>query len=247
MKISKNFCIIVEYIGTNYCGWQRQDNGVSVQEVLEDAIFKALNERVSTTGSGRTDAGVHALSQVANFCSVTTIPADKLKIVINQHLPKDIRVKKSLETSPDFNARKTAKKKTYLYKIYTGADLSVFDEDRVLHFPQKLNIKAMNKCAEMLVGSHDFSAFVSSGNTTKDCVRTIFSATVSKDNNYVYFEITGSGFLYNMVRILTGTLLDIGTGRITEAKFKTILNSRDRKLAGKTVSACGLYLMDVQY
>lgn len=243
----KNICIIFEYIGTNYCGFQRQDNGLSIQEVIEKAILNATNENVNLAGSGRTDAGVHALGQVANFKSKTTIPTEKLKIVLNQRLPKDIRIRKSFEVDLDFNARKSAKKKTYLYKIFTGEDLSVFDENRVLHFPKKLNIKKMNKCAEMLVGTHDFSSFVSSGSTAKDSIRTIYSSNFTQSRNYLNFEITGNGFLYNMVRILVGTLLDVGSGKLSEEQFKKILEQKNRTFAGKTVSPDGLYLKEVRY
>jgi len=245
--VEKNFCLILEYVGTNYCGFQRQTNGLSIQEVVEKAIFETLNEKVDVVASGRTDAGVHALGQVANFHSTSTIPESKLKIVINQKLPKDIRVKKSFEVELSFNARKSAKKKTYLYKIYTGDDLSVFDENRVLHYTNKLNLKKLNKGAEILVGTHDFSSFVSSGNTSKDCIRTIYSSSFTKSGNYLYYEITGNGFLYNMVRIVVGTLLDVGTGKLSEVEFKNILEKRNRTFAGKTVSPDGLYLKDVRY
>jgi len=243
----KNFCLIIEYIGTNYFGFQSQKNQITVQEVLESAIFKALNEKVNVVASGRTDAGVHALGQVVNFHSSSTIPAEKLKIVINLKLPKDIQIKKSFEVSGDFNARKSTKKKTYLYKIFTGEDLSVFDEKRVLHYTKKLNLKKLNKGAEMLVGTHDFSSFVSSGNTTKDCIRTVYSSSFTKSGNYLYYEISGNGFLYNMVRIVVGTLLDVGSGKLSESEFKKILEQKNRILAGKTVLPYGLYLKEVCY
>jgi tRNA pseudouridine38-40 synthase len=246
-KDEHNFCLILEYIGTNYCGFQRQKNGLSIQEVLEKAIFEATNERVKTIASGRTDAGVHALSQVVNFHSKTTIPADKLKIVINFHLPLDIKVKKSFEVPLSFNARKSAKQKTYAYKIFTGDYVSVFDVNRVLPFKKRLNIDKMNRACKIIVGTHDFSAFASSGRTTTDCTRTVFSASFTQEGDIVTFEITANGFLYNMVRIIVGTLLEVGTGNLTEPQLKNILRDGNRTKAGRTALACGLYLKQVVY
>ncbi len=243
----KNISLTIQYLGTNYCGFQRQKNGLSVQEVLEEAIFEATNEKVSLTPSGRTDAGVHALGQVANFMYGGSIPTSKLKIVINQHLPKDIRVVDAKERDLNFNARKSAKKKTYLYKIYTGEIMSVFDEDRVLHYPRQLDIKLLNKCAKALVGEHNFSSYVASGASTSTTVRTIYSATFEQDGEYLYFHITGNGFLYNMVRILVGTMLEVGTHKRTFESFEKSLLGGKRSDVGRTAKACGLYLESVEY
>ena len=243
----RNISLTIEYLGTNYCGFQRQKNGLSVQEVLEKAIFEATNEKISLTPSGRTDAGVHALGQVVNFMYEGSIPTNKLKIVINQHLPKDIRVVDTKERELDFNARKSAKKKTYLYKIYTGETLSVFDEDRALHYPQQLNHNLLNKCAKALVGEHDFSSYVASGASTSTTIRTIYSATFEQEGNYLYFHITGNGFLYNMVRILVGTMLEVATNKRTFESFAKSLSGGKRCDVGRTAKACGLYLESVEY
>ncbi|MGN0798671.1 MAG: tRNA pseudouridine(38-40) synthase TruA [Christensenellales bacterium] len=243
----KNISIKIEYIGSNYCGFQRQKNGLTIQQVLEEAILSATGEDVSITPSGRTDAGVHALGQVANFIYNGNIPTSKLKIVINQHLPKDIRIVEALERENDFNARKSAKKKTYLYKIFTGQDLSVFDEDRVLHYPHQLDFALLDKCAQALVGEHDFACYVASGASNTTTKRTIYSASFERVGEYVFFRITGNGFLYNMVRILVGTMLEVATHKRTLQNFVQSLAGGKRSDVGRTAKACGLYLESVCY
>lgn len=243
----KNISLSIEYLGTNYCGFQRQKNGLSIQEVLEEAIFEATKEKVSLTPSGRTDAGVHALGQVANFMYKGSIPTSKLKIVINHHLPKDIRVVDAKERDLGFNARKSAKRKTYLYKIYTGETMSVFDEDRALHYPRQLDLKLLDRCAKALVGEHDFSSYVASGASTSTTIRTIYSATFKQNGEYLFFHITGNGFLYNMVRILVGTMLEVGTRKRTFESFENSLSGGKRCDVGRTAKACGLYLESVEY
>lgn len=243
----KNISIKIEYIGSNYCGFQRQKNGLTIQQVLEEAILSATGEDVSITPSGRTDAGVHALGQVANFIYNGNIPTSKLKIVINQHLPNDIRIVEALERENDFNARKSAKKKTYLYKIFTGQDMSVFDEDRVLHYPHQLDFALLDKCAQALVGEHDFACYVASGASNTTTKRTIYSASFERVGEYVFFRITGNGFLYNMVRILVGTMLEVATHKRTLQNFEQSLTGGKRADVGRTAKACGLYLENVCY
>ncbi len=243
----KNISLTIQYLGTNYCGFQRQKNGLSIQQVLEDAIFESLNEKVSLIPSGRTDAGVHALGQIANFMYNGTVPTARLKIVINQHLPKDIRIIDAKEQNLDFNARKSAKKKTYLYKIFTGETMSVFDEDRLLHYPRELDINLLNKCAKELIGEHDFSAYVASGASNTTTRRTIYSATFEQCGEYLYFRITGNGFLYNMVRILVGTMLEVGIHKRPFGSFAKSLLGGKRSDVGRTAKACGLYLESVEY
>ena len=243
----KNISIKIEYIGSNYCGFQRQKNGLTIQQVLEVAILSATGEDVSITPSGRTDAGVHALGQVANFIYNGNIPTSKLKIVINQHLPKDIRIVEALERENEFNARKSAKKKTYLYKIFTGQDMSVFDEDRVLHYPHQLDFALLDKCAQDLVGEHDFACYVASGASNTTTKRTIYSASFERVGEYVFFRITGNGFLYNMVRILIGTMLEVATHKRTLQNFVQSLVGGKRSDVGRTAKACGLSLESVCY
>ena len=241
-----NICLIVEYNGINYCGFQKQKNGITVQEVLEEAIEKATAQKSSIVASGRTDTGVHALGQVVNFHTNTTIKPEKLAIVINLHLPNDVRVVKSFEVAEEFNSRFDAKKKTYIYKICTDEHLSVFKQGLCLHYPKKLDINKMNEVARKLVGEHDFSSFMATGSAVKTTVRTIYNAEFFEQNGDLVFTITGNGFLYNMVRIIVGTLLEIGCGK-RQDNMDILLQGNNRKLAGKTISANGLYLKEVIY
>lgn len=241
-----NIGLVVEYIGANYCGFQKQKNGITIQEVLETAIEKATAQKTTIVASGRTDTGVHALGQVVNFKTDTTIAPEKLAIVINFHLPEDVKVVKSFLVSDDFNARFDATEKTYVYRVCNAENMSVFKINRALHFPKKLDIKLMENAAKKLVGEHDFSSFMASGSSVKTTVRTIKKLSIFKENDDIIFEITGNGFLYNMVRIIVGTLLDIGSGKKQDNIEELLLGCR-RKMAGKTVGAQGLYLKEVLY
>ena len=241
-----NIALILEYDGTNYCGFQKQKNGITVQEVLEKAIEMATAQKVSIVASGRTDTGVHALGQVVNFKTDTTIAPEKLAIVINLHLPKDIKIIKSFRVEDNFNARFDAKEKTYIYKVCNREYMSVFKQNKALHFPKKLDLKLMKNASKKLVGEHDFSSFMASGSSVKTTVRTIKKLDIFEQDGDIIFEITGNGFLYNMVRIIVGTLLDIGVGKKQDNIEELLLGNR-RKLAGKTVLACGVYLKEVVY
>lgn len=243
----KNIKLVIEYIGTNYCGFQKQVNGTTIQSVLEDAIFKAIKENVTIYPSGRTDSGVHALGQVVNFYTNSTIDVEKMPVVINFYLPKDIRIISSNEVEQDFNARKSAISKTYIYKICNKRTLSVFDENRALPCGYNLNLQKMQQACKKIIGTHDFSSFVSTGTSTKTTTRTIFDCSITKQGIYLIFSITGNGFLYNMVRIIVGTLLDIGTEKTTLETLDILLQGKNRKLAGKTVKPDGLYLKEVCY
>ena len=243
----KNICLILQYVGTNYCGFQKQKNGLSIQEVLESTIFETTGEKVKTIPSGRTDKGVHALGQVVNFLTSSTIPAEKFKVVLNLHLPKDIRVIKSCEVDLKFNSRKNAKQKTYEYKMFVGEELSAFDQDRCLLVKYKLDLKQMNVAAMKFLGFHDFSSFVASGYTTKTTIRTIYDSHFEVRNGYLYYVVTGNGFLYNMVRIIVGTLLEVGRGKMSINQIDELLKGNNRQNAGKTVSPAGLYLKEVKY
>ena len=243
----KNVCLVISYIGTLYSGFQKQKNGLSVQEVIEKAIFDITGENSKLTPSGRTDSGVHALGQVANFLTNSTIPADKFFIPLNQILPQDIRIMESREVPISFNARKSAKQKTYLYKMYFGKVLSALDEGRVLHVKYSVDFDLMQKACNKIIGEHDFKAFMSSGSFVKTTTRKIYNCHLTKNGDYVDFEITGNGFLYNMVRILVGTILDIGRGKIQLSKLDELLSGAFRKDAGKTSPACALYLKEVIY
>ncbi len=243
----RNICLVLEYVGTNYCGFQRQKNGLSIQEVLENAILTTTGESSKTYPSGRTDAGVHALGQVVNFLTASTIPASKFKVVLNLVLPHDIRVVESFEVDKNFNARKSAKSKTYKYKIFCGQELSAFDYGRCLLVKNQLDTKRMNMAAMKFVGMHDFSSFQASHATTKTTVRTIYQSYFEQKGKYLTFVISGNGFLYNMVRIIVGTLLEIGRGKMGIEKIDYLLSGSHRTEAGKTVKPDGLCLFEVKY
>ena len=240
--------LTIEYDGTNYCGWQAQENGRSIQETVEKAIFDTTGERVRVTGSGRTDSGVHALAQTAHFDTNTTIPADKLAFALNAHLPEDIRIRKSEETSQDFHARKTAKIKHYRYLIYNDTHECAMMRNYCAFVRQKLDIQAMNAAAKHIVGEHDFAAFCAAGSTpVATTVREVYECSVTAYGKYIAIDVKGGGFLYNMVRIIAGTLIDVGRGRIQPEQMKAIIESRDRRNASATAPAKGLTMVAVSY
>ncbi len=240
----RNIGLIMRYDGTNYCGWQRQKNAMSVQQKIEEAIEKVTGEQVFVQGCGRTDAGVHALSYLANFNTESKVPAEKFMYAINSFLPGDITVMKSFEVEEDFNSRFSISKKTYRYEISTAEILDPFLRNYVWHFPYSLNIKYMNEQAEKIKGTHDFMGFMAVGGQVKTTVRTIYDAKVFEENGKVIFEVTGNGFLYNMVRILAGTLCYLGAGKLKE-DMSLILDSKDRGRAGITAPPQGLYMKKV--
>ncbi|MDR0850157.1 MAG: tRNA pseudouridine(38-40) synthase TruA [Christensenellaceae bacterium] len=245
----KNIQLILEYLGTNYNGYQKQKNGKSVQSELERAIKEALDETPVIYASGRTDAGVHAKGQVVNFVTDTTIPSDKIAVKLNMYLPKDISIIESREVSKDFNARFWAVAKEYQYRICKSEHMSIFEKDRAMHYPYKLDMDKLKEAAGKLVGEHDFGGFQASKSDLKgDSIRKIIRADFEeKDHGILIFKIRGTGFLYNMVRIIVGTLLDIGSGKKDMGIIDKIFETKDRTLAGKTVPACGLYLKRVYY
>ena len=243
-----NIKLTLQYIGLNYSGYQKQKNANTIQQNLERAIFEVTGENVTTYASGRTDAGVNALGQVVNFFTEYKLAPHNFAIALNHHLPQDIRVIKSEKVDDDFNSRFSAKSKTYIYKIYTSEHMSVFDDNRVLHFNKKLDLKAMQDSCKILLGEHNFASFMSSNsNITEDTKRTIYDAHFDIDGDYITFEITGNGFLYNMVRIIVGTMLDIGTHKSNIDVWQKLFDSKCRNLAGKTVKPYALYLKKVNY
>ncbi len=239
--------ITVEYLGTNYCGWQRQNNGSSVQEILANAISTLTGEEVVVHGSGRTDAGVHALAQAAHFDTSTPIPCEKLPFAINALLPSDISVKSARVVGDNFNARFDAKSKTYIYKIYRGAHRSPIRELTHCHIPYALDVAKMRQAAEVIRGTHDFKCFQATGGYVKDTVRTIYTLDIAECGDELIIEARGNGFLYNMVRIIAGTLVYAGMGKLTAEDVKAAIESGDRTMAGKTLEAKGLYLKKVEY
>lgn len=236
----------ISYDGTNYCGWQRQKNGLSVQEVLENALSTLTDEKITLIASGRTDSGVHAEGQIAHFDTSSSIPPEKFYLAVNALLPSDIRVLSSILAKEDFHARYTAKRKTYVYNFYIS-DVTLPLKERYAVRIDDFNEKKAAEVLNEIIGTHDFKCFLSSGSEIKTTVRTIYSATVRKKGDDVKLEVCGNGFLYNMVRIIAGTLLDASNGKITAEDLKEALLKGDRTLVGKTAPAKGLVLKSVEY
>ncbi|HYE81820.1 MAG TPA: tRNA pseudouridine(38-40) synthase TruA [Clostridia bacterium] len=245
----RNIKLIIEYDGTNYCGWQVQENGPSVQAEIEKALKVITGENIRINGSGRTDAGVHARGQVANFTAISSIPQEKFAYALNSLLPRDIVIKDSAEVPMDFHARYSAVGKKYSYLIINSKFPSALLRNYAYHinYCERLDIDRIEKAAEAFIGTYDFSGFMSTGSKIADTVRTIFELSVEKEKDLIRFNYKGNGFLYNMVRIITGTLLYVGIGRIDPESIRDIILSKNRDRAGITVPACGLYLEEVYY
>ena len=239
--------LIVEYDGTNYAGWQRQENALAVQQVLEEALSKLTRERIVVHGASRTDAGVHALGQSAHFDTESRIPADKFSYAVNTMLPPDIRIRSSEEVSPDFHARFSAKGKRYRYLFWDARHAGALNRFTHAHSIYPLSVGRMRAEAEALIGTHDFAAFAASGSVVKDTVRTLWRADVTRDGDEVKLIVEGSGFLYNMVRIIAGTLRDIGSGKLEPGALRRAIETGDRLDLGVTAPAKGLTLMEVFY
>jgi tRNA pseudouridine38-40 synthase len=239
--------IIVAYDGTNYVGWQVQPNGISVQAHLERALNELTGERIRVEGSGRTDSGVHARAQVAHFDTGVRMAADKFAIAMNMHLPPDIRVLYSEECDPTFHARFSAKQKQYAYTVQVGTHADVFSRLYSLHLHVTPDFDAMRQAASAVIGTHDFAAFKCSDSEMENTVRTITLSEWTKNGNLWVYSVTGNGFLYNMVRILVGTMLEIGSGKRPVSDMQKALESKDRKQSGATAPAHGLCLMRVVY
>lgn len=248
----RNLKVKLAYDGTNYNGWQiqiNQKNVTTIQAVVQEAVEKIFDEKVQVVGSGRTDAGVHALGQVINF-KITShkIPAERIPKVLNSFLPQDIRALDCEEVSCDFHARFNAKKKWYRYAVYNHSMPNVFLRNHVSFENSKIDVSLMRKAGSYLKGTHDFSSFCASGSLIKDYVRTVTFLKVWKRRRMIFIDIKANGFLYQMARIIAGTLLEIGKGKkITPQEISHILEARDRQRAGPTSPAEGLYLIKVFY
>lgn len=229
-------------------GWQKQPTKLNIQGTIEQAIKIVTGEEVDLAASGRTDAGVHAFGQVANFKTNSNIPIDKIAIALNSNLKKSIRIISAEEVDEKFHSRLTCKKKTYRYVINNSEFSSAIYRNLETHIPQKLNVIKMKEAAKYFEGEHDFKAFKASGTSSKSSVRTIYKAEVKQmPDNRIYIELTGNGFLYNMVRIIAGTLVEVGMEKIQPNDISKIIDSKDRNLAGKTLPPNGLYLVEVEY
>lgn len=238
--------LVVQYDGTNYCGWQVQPNGTSVQQVLTDALTKIAVGSVKVTGSGRTDSGVHARGQVAHVDMTTSVPYDKIPFAVNIHLPSDISVLTAELVDEDFHARYSAKAKTYEYRLYVSKVKYPLLDRYATRIEQTPDIQKMQEVAKLFIGEHDFKAFMSVGSKVESTVRTIYELSIDSGEQIV-FRIKGNGFLYNMVRIIVGTILEVGYGKKALDTVAQALQGGDRKLAGKTTPACGLTLYSVDY
>ncbi len=243
----KRIKLTISYDGTNYCGWQIQPNGITVEEVLNKALSKLLGEEIVVIGASRTDSGVHAMGNVAVFDTITTIPVDKIAVALNQRLPEDIVVTKSEEVSLDFHPRYCNCSKTYEYHII-NTRIPIPTKRLTNYFVSYvLNIDDMRRAASYLVGEHDFVSFCNVRTDVENTVRTITSLDVLQNGDEITIRITGNGFLYNMVRIIVGTLIRVGRGFYSPEKVKEILEARDRKAAGVTAPPHGLTLVEISY
>ena len=246
----RNIRLTIEYDGKDFNGWQKQPNKLNIQGEIERAICTLTGEeKIDLIASGRTDAGVHAIGQVANFKTENdSIPIDKWALALNTKLKRSVRVVKAEEVDERFHSRYTCKRKTYRYVINNNECESAIYRNFEYHMPVKLDVKAMKKAVKYFEGEHDFKAFKASGTSSKSSVRTIYLAEVKEvENGRIYIELTGNGFLYNMVRIIAGTLVDVGMGKILPEDIPHIIETGDRKLAGKTLSPSGLFLLKVEY
>ncbi len=243
----RNLKLFIEYNGSNFFGWQKQNGRRTIQGEIEEAFFKLTGETVSVEGSGRTDRGVHALSQVASVKIENIMPLKNIKTALNNILPEDVRIKKVELASDDFHARFSAKRKTYRYVVQIGGDKSALNYNLRAWYGFSVDLKKIEESKKLLIGKHNFQGFCSADTNVQSFEREIFDINVFKKGRVLTFEVTGNGFLYNMVRILVGTLLEVGSGRLSIESVKNALSSGERKYAGKTMPACGLYLKSVEY
>ncbi|PWL47919.1 MAG: tRNA pseudouridine(38-40) synthase TruA [Clostridiales bacterium] len=237
----------IEYDGTAYGGWQRQKNAPSIQQTIEEALERALGCSCRVIGAGRTDAGVHAYGQVAHLDIETKIPADRFSYILNQKLPDDIRIVQSWQAAENFHARRDAIGKHYRYTIYQAPHASALERNSSVHVPQQLDVKKMQQAAQVLIGEHDFSAFRTVGSNIVGTVRTVYRLEVQQQGQHIHIDIWGNGFLYNMVRIIAGTLIEVGKGKIPVQEMQSILDSKERARAGATAPAKGLAMCEVFY
>ena len=243
----KRILLTISYDGTNYSGWQKQKKAVTVQGEFDKACSTLFKTDIESIGASRTDAGVHALGQRAVIDVDTSIPAEKIPLALNPLLPDDIVVTHAEEVGADFNPRFKALKKTYEYSIYNAPFRNPIYRNYSEYVRYELDLDSMRTACEAFVGEHDFRAFCASGNSSKTTVRTIYSLDVEKDGDFIKIRVTGNGFLYNMVRIIAGTLIYVGEGRIAPDDLPEIIASGDRRKAGKTAGPSGLVLVKIMY
>lgn len=246
----RNIKLVIEYDGSRYDGWQRlgkNSSQTTIQGKLEEVLKKMTGEDIELTGSGRTDAGVHAYAQVANFHTDTKLRCYEIKHYLNRYLPRDIAVKDVSEADERFHSRLNVKSKKYIYRIAIGDVPCVFDRKYTYYCFDRLDVERMKQAAAYLIGRHDFKAFSSVKKTNKSTIREIYDIDIYSDGREIQVTVHGNGFLYNMVRIIVGTLMEIGAGDREPEEMKSILESRNREMAGPTAAASGLFLLEVEY
>ena len=244
---SRRILLTVSYDGTAYAGWQFQENAVAVQQRLEEALEKLIGSPIRVTGASRTDAGVHAMGQRAHFDTYSRIPPEKYPFALNTCLPPDIRVLEGVQVPGTFHARFDAAGKRYTYRIHNAPHASALWRNVTAHVPQKLDAAKMRQSLTDLLGIHDFRAFQAAGGTAKTTVRTLTQASLEQNGSELTLTVCGNAFLYNMVRIIAGTLIDIGMGRLDSDAFARALHSGNRLDLGVTAPACGLELSQISY
>ncbi len=248
MEEAVKYLLTISYDGRNYCGYQKQKNGISVQERLTEAAEALFGKGSKITGCSRTDSGVHAVAFKATLESENArICPEKLPFALNSHLPDDISVRDAVSCDIEFHPRYDVKEKEYRYIISDTATADPFLAGRAYHYPRRLDAVLMNEAAAGFVGRHDFRAFMASGSKITDTVREIYSCNVTRDGDTVTVSVRGNGFLYNMVRIIVGTLIAVSDKKLIPSDIPKIIESKERKQAGATAPACGLYLYDVKY
>lgn len=243
----RNIKLTIEYDGSGFNGWQKQEGQRTVQEEVEKAINKTTGEDVKLIASGRTDTGVHAYGQVANFLTGCTIPGDRFLYAVNDRLPDDIAVKSSEEVPRSFHSRFSAHRKTYRYVILNEEIRSPIYRKHAYHVKNELDFKSMKKAVKHFVGRQDFSSFVANRSNKEKNIRTVYSTRIRKNGNFIEFEIEGNGFLHNMVRIIAGTLVEVGHGKRSPDSIPELIGCKDRHRSGHTAPAEGLYLLKVFY
>lgn len=237
----------VAYDGTNYCGWQIQPNGITIEEVLNRELSNLFNEDIKVIGASRTDSGVHAMGNIAVFDTDSKIPGEKIAYALNVSLPEDIRIQKSVEVEADFHPRRCNTRKTYEYHIYNYNFENPLRRKFCVYVHKMLDINEMQRAAEYLAGTHDFKSFCSINTNVKDTVRTIYSIDIKKIGHEITITVEGNGFLYNMVRIISGTLIEVGLGLRSAEEMAGILQAENRAAAGMTAQAKGLVLKNINF
>ena len=243
----KRYKLIVAYDGTNYCGWQVQPEAITIEGVLNETLSKVLKEKIQVIGASRTDAGVHAYGNVAVFDSETPIPGDKLMFALNPYLPEDVRIVDSCQVPDDFHPRYCDSEKTYEYRILNRKFPVPTERLYSYFYHYKLDVDKMREATSYLIGRHDFASFCGTGAQVKSTVRTLTGIDIWRDGDIVTIRVKGEGFLYNMVRIIAGTLIQVGNGQYPPERVKKILDACDRSVSGPTAPAHGLTLMGIEF